>query len=87
MVTSKVHNKSNLPSLNHVLAMLKVNPRLNINSTEFRALIYEIIPLGTEISSVYMDNLRRRAALFHAKNPDNVSIGEDTARFFLVNTT
>ena len=79
--TSKVHNKINLPSLNHVLAMLKVNPRLN--STEFRALLYEIIPIGTEITSVYMDNLRRRAALFHAKNPDSVSIGEDNARFVL----
>ena len=43
------HRKINLQTINSVLTITKINPRLT--GTELRPLLYESIPIGTELSS------------------------------------
>ena len=54
--------------INSVLAVLKYNPKYE--STELRNMIRKVVPNSTELNAQYLNNLRRRAAIYHATNPD-----------------
>ena len=65
--SSRKMSSSNVKVLNSVLAVLKYNPKYE--STELRNMIRNVVPNSTKIDAQYLNNLRRRAAIYHAKNP------------------
>ena len=64
---SKKMSSRSMKVLNSVLAVLQYNPKYE--STELRNMIRNVVPHSTKIDAQYLNNLRWRVAMYHAKNP------------------
>ena len=69
---AKGHPKIDLENLTAALSILKIHPRLE--AQQLRPLLVNAVPKMTLISSKFMDNFRKRAALYHAQNPHTTNI-------------
>ena len=73
-ITSKKRN-IDLGQLKTAMTCLKINPHLR--SRDLRQILKEALPSETFIDYKYIDNFRRRVALFHAQSPDGCTMTHD----------
>ena len=68
-VTQKTshRSKNDLNNLKTIVSCLKVNPFMK--AMDLRTLLKDSVPKTTCIDHVYLNNFRRRVAIYHAKNP------------------
>ena len=63
--SSRKTSSSDVKTLNSVLAVLKYKPKYE--GTDLRNMIRNVVPHSTKTDAQYLNNLRRRAAIYHAK--------------------
>ena len=63
------HNKIDLKNMNTAVSVLKMNP--SMPTQMLRPLLKDSLPSHTNIDGKFVDNFRRRVAIYHAKNPNH----------------
>ena len=66
------HSKIDLNHMNTAVSVLKMNP--SMPAQMLRPLLKDSLPCNTNIDAKFVDNFRRRVAIYHAKNPNHTML-------------
>ena len=78
---SKCSKKFDIKTLNGVVNKMKIDPHLP--PRHMRSLLNGCVPKHIVMDAVYLRNFRRRCQLYHAANPNSISINCNNAELLM----
>ena len=78
---SKCSRKLDIKTLNGVVNMMKIDPHLP--PRHMRSLLNGCVPKHIVLDAAHLRNFRRRCQLYHAANPDSLTINNNNAELLM----